>query len=71
MSFKPKLVEFNRDRLLRFYSKKFVKEMSKKNVRNITFIIEREDGINIQTSHIDEWKIVEILEKTAHTMKGW
>lgn len=67
----PKLVEFDRRRLLRFYAKKFVKQICKPGVRNVTFIIEREDGINIQTSHRDEMEIISIMERTAATMRQW
>lgn len=64
----PKIVEFDRKVVVRRYAKKFYKEISKPGVRAISFVIEREDAWNIQTSHRDDIDAVNVFLKAAHIM---
>jgi len=67
----PKLVELDRKAIVRRFAKKFCKEMSKPGVRAISFIVERENGTNIQSSHADDSELSEILLKAAHSVRGF
>jgi hypothetical protein len=67
----PKLVQFDRKALMRRYAKKFYKEISKPGVRNISFIVEREDGTNIQSSHTYDSELSETFLKAAHAVRGF
>jgi hypothetical protein len=67
----PKLVEFDRKARMRLYAKKFYKEISKPGVRSITFIVEREDGVNIQSTHAWDSDLSETFLKAAHSVRGF
>lgn len=66
-----KVVELNRDALIRQYAKKFYKEISKRGVRAISWVIERDEAVNIQSSHALDSDAAEAFAKAAHTMRGF
>lgn len=70
MSFGPKLVVLDQKAIIRRYAKEFVKQISKPGIRSITFIIEREDGVNCQSSKTDP-ETREVLRKALHVLSGW
>jgi hypothetical protein len=67
----PKIVELDCKALMRHYAKKFYKEISKPGIRNISFIVEREDGVNIQSSHTYDSELSETFLKAAHSVRGF
>lgn len=67
----PKIVEFDSDALMRRYAKKFYKEISKPRVRAISFVIEHENGTNVQSSHHLEIDAAEAFAKASHAMRGF
>jgi hypothetical protein len=64
-----KVVELNRKALMRAYAKKFYKAISKSDVKAISFVIERERGWNIQSSHADDIEASEVFAKAAWIMR--
>jgi len=66
-----KVVALDRKAIVRRVAKRFCKEMSKPGVRAISFIVEREDGTHIQSSHADDSTLSEIFLKAAHTVRGF
>lgn len=67
----PKIVRFDNRAMMRFYAKKFCKEISKPGVRAISFIVEREDGVNIQSTHPYDSDLSEAFLKAAHSVRGF
>jgi hypothetical protein len=66
----PKLVPFDRKAVVRKFAKRFYKEISNPGVRNISFIVEREDGCwNVQSSHRDDSDVVETFRKAANALE--
>lgn len=65
----PVLVQFDRKALLRRYAKAFYKEISKPGVRDISFVIERENGWNVQSSHRDDSEIALTFRKAANAVE--
>jgi hypothetical protein len=66
-----KVVELDRKAIVRQYAKKFCKEISKPGVRSISWVIERTNGCNIQSSHRDDSDAAETFAKAAHAMRGF
>lgn len=67
----PKLIKFNSDALMKLYAKRFYKEIAKPGVRAISFIVEREDGVNVQSSHRIDIDAAEIFARASHTLRGF
>lgn len=65
----PKIVPFDSRAILRLMGKRYVKQVSKPGVKAITFVIEREDSVVIQSSHRDDSETANILEKAASAMR--
>lgn len=65
----PVVVELNRKALMRMYAKRFYKEISKPGLRAVSWIIEREDAWNIQSSHSDDSTASDTFNKAATIMK--
>jgi hypothetical protein len=65
-----KIVPLDRKAIVRRMAKALAREMSKPRVRAISFIVEREDGWNIQTSHAHDIEAADIFQKAATIMRA-
>jgi len=65
----PKVVPFNREAVVRRFAKIFYREISKPNVRAISFVIERSDAWNIQSSHALDSDAAEAFSKASAIMR--
>jgi hypothetical protein len=64
-----RIVEIDRKALLRRYAKIFYKEISKPDVRAISFVIERASAWNVQSSHADDSEAAEAFAKASAIMR--
>ena len=65
----PKVVPLNNQANLRHIMKRFVKEASRPGVKAITFVIERRDGVHIESSHPHDIDTATILIKSGNVMR--